>query len=99
MAALAESNRQAALEKSYIHEQSMKLKIQIDSIANHISEQSAFSFSLKNSIAKQSKLHAQLVHKLTQLDPALSSTGAWTNRFLVLSVCLSVCLSLRLVAN
>lgn len=79
MAAIAETNRQAALEKSYIQEQSMKLKIQIDNIANYISEQSAFSFSLKNSIAKQSKLHAQLVHKLTLLDPALSSTGAWVD--------------------
>lgn len=79
MAAIAETNRQAAVEKSYIQEQSMKLKIQIDNIANHISEQSAFSFSLKNSIAKQSKLHAQLVHKLTLLDPALSSTGAWVD--------------------
>jgi hypothetical protein len=71
MAVIAENNRQAALEKSFIQENSLKLKVQIDSIANYISEQSAFLFSLKNSISKQTKLHGQLMHKLSQLDPTI----------------------------
>lgn len=74
MAVIAETNRQAALEMSYIQENSSKLKVQIDSIASYISEQSAFLFSLKNSILKQTKLHSQLMHKLSQLDPTLSSS-------------------------
>ena len=76
LAVIAENNRQAALEKSFIQENSLKLKEQIDSIASYISEQSAYLFSLKNSISKQTKLHGQLMHKLSQLDPTLLSTSS-----------------------
>lgn len=75
MALLAESNRQAALEKNYILENSIRLKNQIDNIANYIAEQSSVLFTLKNSISRQTKLHAQLINKLGQLDPSFSSAG------------------------
>ena len=75
MAALAESNRQAALEKSYIQDNSLRLKNQIENIANYIAEQSSFLFSLKNSISRQTKLHAQLLNKLSQLDPSSTAGG------------------------
>jgi hypothetical protein len=71
MAVIAENNRQAALEKSYIQENSLKLKVQIDGVANYISEQSAFLLSLKNSISKQTELHGQLLYKLSQLDSTI----------------------------
>jgi hypothetical protein len=70
IAAVVESNLRAALEKSYIQEHTVKLKVQIDSIANYIAEQTAFLASLKNSISKQSRLHNQLMAKLSQLDPS-----------------------------
>jgi hypothetical protein len=70
IAAVVESNLRAALEKSYIQEHTVKLKVQIDSIANYIAEQTAFLASLKNSISKQSRLHNQLIAKLSQLDPS-----------------------------
>ena len=75
MAIQAENNRQAALEKIYILENSLRLKGQIDNIANYIAEQSTFLFSLKNSISRQTKLHAQLINKLSQLDPSSSSAA------------------------
>ena len=77
MAALAESNRQAALEKSYIQDNSLRLKNQIENIANYIAEQSSFLFSLKNSISRQTKLHAQLLNKLSQLDPSSTAGGTY----------------------
>lgn len=73
IAAVVESNLRAALEKSYILEHTVKLKVQIDSIANYIAEQTAFLASLKNSISKQSRLHNQLMAKLSQLDPSCIS--------------------------
>jgi hypothetical protein len=85
MAVIAESNRQAALEKSYIQENSSKLKVQIDGIANYISEQSAFLLSLKNSISKQTKLHGQLLHKLSQLDPTIMAPPS-TYEFLLRAI-------------
>jgi hypothetical protein len=72
---VAEGVRQAALEKQYVQDNLLRLKSQIYQIGTHISEQSAFLFSLKNSISKQTKLHGQLVNKMTQLTACFPSSG------------------------
>lgn len=69
-AAIDSAKQQALIDKQFLLENSTKLKHQITCISNYIQEQSVFLASLKNSILKQTKLHVQLVHKLSLLDPS-----------------------------
>ena len=68
------------MERNYVIENSRRIKNQIDSIGNYIAEQSSLLFNLKNSISKQTKLHAQLQNKLSQLDPTSSIAGKEVKR-------------------
>jgi hypothetical protein len=65
-----EAAKAAAAELAFAKENSANLRKQIDVISKTISAQSVFLSTLKNSISKQSRLHSQLVHKLTLMDPS-----------------------------
>jgi hypothetical protein len=72
---VAEVAKQVTLEKKYVQDNLLRLKSQIYQIGTHISEQSALLFSLKNSISKQTKLHGQLINKMSQLTACFPSSG------------------------